>query len=137
VARSAPTSAEPAPTHISAPPDIVRLPEKASSGPIEPSAQRHVARGRDFAARLWCHDAFGEFERAIALDPSVRSDARVTNDPLRGLGESIGARPPGGCFLAEKMGPPANGPLRKLLADARISPEVRRAAEGALQGLKD
>jgi hypothetical protein len=130
-------TAQAMPAHISAPPDIVRLPERAPSGSAEPAAQRHLARGRDYAARLWCHDALGEFERAIALDPAVRSDARVTSDVVHCLVESNHGRAPAVHFLVEKIGSPAAGPLRKLLGDPHISPEVRRAASDALQGLKE
>src|SRR5262249_54235421 len=98
----------------------------------EPVAQKHLWRARDYAAHLWCRDAFAEYERAIELDPVIRSDPKTTSDGLRCLVESQHGRGPAIHFLADTVGPPAESKRRALASDWR-APEVRRAAEEALQ----
>jgi serine/threonine-protein kinase len=98
-------------------------------------AQRYLARGHEYAVRLWCRDAFGEYERAIAIDPASRTDAQTIEDALHCLSESQRARPLAVRFLAELVGRPAAGRLRQL-ADTTHSPEVKRAAEEALSRLQ-
>src|SRR5262249_19778663 len=86
----APTPAPPPPTtHRVWPPDPVPLP---SPSHIEPNAARHVAKGRDYINRMWCPDGLKEYERAIEIDPVVRSDPRTTEESLKCL-DSIHGRP--------------------------------------------
>src|SRR5262249_21184453 len=98
-------------------------------------AQRHVARAREYARRLWCRDAFGEYERAIEIDPTVRSEAQTIEDGAHCLVESQRGRGPAIHFLSDVVGHPAAEGMRAL-AESTRSPEVKRAAEDVLARLK-
>jgi hypothetical protein len=115
------------------PPDPVPLPPPRH---IEPAAARHVARAREYINRLWCPDGLKEYERAIEVDPVVRSEPRTTEDGLHCLLESNHGRPAAIRFLSETVGPPAERRLRQIAEARNVPPEVRRAAEDALARIR-
>jgi serine/threonine-protein kinase len=119
-------------THMVLPPDPVALP---SSSHVDPAAARHVAKGREFINRLWCPNGLQEYERAIEIDPTVRSDPRTTDEVVRCL-ESDHARAATVRFLAETIGPPAERRLRQIAGDGRNPQNIRRAAEDALARIR-
>ena len=127
-------AAEPPPaatTHMVLPPDPVPLPPARN---IEPAAAHHVARAREYINRLWCPNGLQEYERAIEIDPTVRSDPRTTEEALKCF-ESNHGRALAVKFLAETIGPPAERRLKQVAAHAP-SPEIRKAAEDALARIR-
>jgi serine/threonine-protein kinase len=127
-----PPPPEPTTTHMVLPPDPVPPP---SPNHIEPAAASHVAKGRAYINRLWCPDGLKEYERAIEIDPMVRSDPRTTEEALKCL-ESTHARAAAVRFLSEVVGPPAERRLRQIAGQSHVPPEIRRAAEDALARIR-
>jgi serine/threonine-protein kinase len=95
-------------------------------------AAAHRALASAYQRKLWCSDALEELERALRDGPELRDDPQVARTAIGCLTPKTQARAIR--FLRERVGAAAAAPLRAA-ASSELNPEIRRAAERALESL--
>ena len=112
--------------------DTVRaLARLAARNPTD--AEPPLALGQIYCERLWVRDCLGALRQALAIDPALRDDPRVSRAAVYGLGAD-GAHADVRRFLVREVGPAA-APILTEVVDGRWRKEVKERATATLREL--
>ncbi|MBL8621735.1 MAG: serine/threonine protein kinase [Myxococcales bacterium] len=103
----------------------------AARNPTDPEPP--LALGQIYCERLWVRDCLGALRQALAIDPALRDDPRVSRAAVYGLGAD-GAHGDVRRFLVREVGAPAVAILTEVV-DGRWRKEVKERAAAALRDL--
>jgi len=112
--------------------DTVRaLARLAARTPTDPEPA--LALGQIYCERLWVRDCLGALRQALAIDPALRDDPRISRAAVYGLGAD-GAHADVRRFLVREVGPGA-APILTEVVDGRWRKEVKERAAATLREL--